>query len=103
MQMNKQKHLPLFLFVLLVTALLPPLLVVAQDEPPKQPRPAPATDQPQQTLPAAETEQSDIRQSGQQATEQTGPATGTAARPLKDFKPTEKIGADSAVSFPVDI
>jgi hypothetical protein len=103
MQMSKQKHLALFLFVLLVAVFLPPLLAVAQNDPPGEPRPATVTVQTQQAEPEVENERSDIRQNGQQATEQTGPATGITTRPLKEFKPTEKIGADSAVSFPVDI
>jgi hypothetical protein len=103
MQMSKQKHLALFLFVLLVAVFLPPLLAVAQDDPPAEPQPTPITIQTQPAEPEVETERSGIRQPGQQATEQTDPATGTTARTLKEFKPTDKIGADSAVSFPVDI
>jgi hypothetical protein len=103
MQMSKQKHLTLFLFVLLGAVFLPPLLAVAQNDPPAETQPAPVTDQTQQALPATETGQSDVQQNGRQVTEQTDPATGTAARSLKEFKPTDKIGADSAVSFPVDI
>jgi hypothetical protein len=103
MQMSKQKNLALFLFVLLVAVFLPPLLAVAQNEPPSEPQPAPVTDQTQQALPATETGQSEVQHNGQQVTEQTDPATGAAARSLKEFKPTDKIGADSAVSFPVDI
>jgi hypothetical protein len=103
MQMSKQKHLALFLFVLLAAVFLPPLLAVAQQKPPSEPRPAPVTDQPQQTSPATETDRSGIQHNGQQVTEQTGPATGTTTRSLKQYKPTEKIGADRAVSFPVDI
>jgi hypothetical protein len=99
MQMSKQKHLALFLFVLLGAVFLPSLLAVAQNDPPAEPQPAPVTEQTQQTVPEAE--------SGQPATPQgskkVDPTTGTTARSLKEFKPTEKIGADSAVSFPVDI
>ena len=99
MQMSKQKHLALFLFVLLVAVFLPPLLAVAQNDPPAEPRPAPVTDQTQQAVSEAE--------SGQPATPQgskkADPTTGTATSSLKEFKPTDKIGADSAVSFPVDI
>ena len=99
MQMSKQKHLMLFLFVLLMAVFLPPLLAVAQNDPPSEPRPAPVTDQ---TQPAVAEEEA-----GQPATPQdlkkTDPATKTEARSVKEFKPTDKIGADSAVSFPVDI
>jgi len=103
MQMNRQKHLLLFLCVLLLAIFLPPLLAVAQTDPPAEPRPAPATDQPQQALPEAQTGQPDMQQNGQQATQPTDPGAGTTAGPLREFKPTDKIGADSAVSFPVDI
>jgi hypothetical protein len=30
-------------------------------------------------------------------------ATGGIVKPIKEFKPTEQIEADSAVSFPIDI
>jgi len=38
-----------------------------------------------------------------QDAEKTYPAGTSAADPLKEFNPTDKIQADSAVSFPVDI
>ncbi len=99
MQMSKQKHLALFLFVLLAAVFLPPLLAVAQNDPPVEPQPAPVTDQTQQVLSEAESGQSAKPKDSNKA----DPTTGTAVRSLKEFKPTEKIGADSAVSFPVDI
>lgn len=99
MQMSKQKHLALFLLVLLVAVFLPPLLAVAQNDPPSEPRPAPVTDQTQQAVSEAEAAQPATPQDS----EKTDPTTGTAVRSLKEFKPTDKIGADSAVSFPVDI
>ena len=44
---------------------------------------------------------------GKTAVQTTRPATGNSSRqsgkPAPTFTPTEKIGADSAVSFPVDI
>ena len=39
----------------------------------------------------------------QQDVEKASPVTGAAVTPIKEFKPTEQIEADSAVSFPVDI
>ncbi len=99
MQMSKQKRLVLFLFGLLVAVFLPALLAVAQNDPPSEPQPAPITDQTQQVVSEVE--------SGQPATPQgskkADPTTGTATRSFKEFKPTDKLGADSAVSFPVDI
>ena len=97
--MNRQKYLLLFLVVLLAAVFLPTVLAVAQDEPPPKPRSEPVVEQPLQTAPEAET---DKAEAGQTA-EQTPPAPGTKARVLKEFKPSETIGADSAVSFPVDI
>jgi len=99
MQMSKQKHLSLFMFVLLGAVFLPALLAVAQNDPPSEPRPAPITDQTQPAAPEEEAGQSATLQDSKE----TDPATETAARSVKEFKPTDKIGADSAVSFPVDI
>lgn len=39
----------------------------------------------------------------QQDAEEAPSVTGTVVKPVKEFKPTEQIEADSAVSFPVDI
>jgi hypothetical protein len=99
MQMNKQKRLLSLLFVLLAEVSLPPILAVAQNEPPAETPPAPAANQPSQTSPQPETDQADT----QQTVKQTPAAPGTTARPIKQFIPSETIGADSAVSFPVDI
>ena len=99
MQMSKQKRVLLLLFVLQIAVFLPPFLAVAQDDPPSEPQAAPVTDQEQQ----AESETQADQSATPQDTEKTDPATGAATRSLKEFKPTDKIGADSAVSFPVDI
>lgn len=100
MQMSNKNNLLLLVIALLMAVSLPPLLAVAQSEPRQ---PAPATDQPQLEPQEAETDRPEVPQDIQQATEQPGPASGVTATPLKEFKPTDKIGADSAVSFPVDI
>ena len=99
MQMSKQKHLSLFLFVLLIAVVLPPLLAVAQDDPPSEPQPAVVTDRTRPVEGQADASQPVTRQDPTKADS----TTETAARSLKEFKPTDKIGADSAVSFPVDI
>jgi len=39
----------------------------------------------------------------QRDVEKAPPVTGAAVKPIEEFKPTEQIEADSAVSFPVDI
>ncbi len=48
-------------------------------------------------------ETSDTPQADTQTDRQTPPADTAPPRPIKEFKPSETIGADSAVSFPVDI
>ena len=59
--------------------------------------------------PAATTAQTgDVDQDAQQVEENTPPVNTPPvntppARPIKPFNPTEKIQADSAVSFPIDI
>ena len=98
MQMNKHKHLRSLLLALPVLALLaatllPVVLAQTQDEPPAQTPVVPAaTNEPEK--PSAE----EI-DSSQQAVD----PKSTASKPLKPFNPTEKIQADSAVAFPVDI
>ncbi len=99
MQMSKQKHRSLFMFVLLGAVFLPSLLAVAQNDPQADPRPAPVTDQTQQAVSEVDSDQSATLQDSKE----TDPASETMARSVKEFKPTDKIGADSAVSFPVDI
>ena len=100
MQMSKRIHLSLSLIVFLVAIGLPPLPALAQDEPRQ---PAAEKEQPQQEPQEAGADGVEDLQKQQQETDQTGAATGVTAMPLKKFEPTDKIGADSAVSFPVDI
>ena len=100
MQMSKRKHPGFFLLVLLTLVLVPPLLALAQNEPRQ---PVPATSQPPQKPQEAEADRPGGPQDAQQGSEQAAPGTGLTAKPLKEFTPTDKIGADSAVSFPVDI
>ena len=38
-----------------------------------------------------------------EAVEKAPAASAATPRPIKEFKPTDKIEADSAVSFPIDI
>ena len=57
------------------------------------------------TLFAAVAEE-DTAKAAQQAPQQPGPADSGKPKtpaPAKTFTPSEKVGADSAVSFPVDI
>ena len=104
MQMNKlqrQARKPRILrtLVLLVAVFLTPLLIAVEDEPPTQPQPAPAVEQQQQSASDTETDST----KPQPAAAPAPPATDTAAKPIKPYKPSETIGADSAVSFPIDI
>ena len=104
MQMNNQTHkqwLPTLLatVVLIAAALLAPLLAGAEQNPPAETAPAAEVRQTQQTPPKPGAETSKQQQTGQQSP----PDTGIPAKTVKPFNPSETIGADSAVSFPVDI
>jgi hypothetical protein len=104
MQMNKQKHqrparCVLLGCLLLTGALFAPVLAGAENEPPAQAEAEPVAKQQQAASAEAVTDKTKTQQAAGQA-----PAAGdAAARPVQQFKPTDKIGADSAVSFPVDI
>ena len=93
-------QLALLALVLLTVALLPKVLAGAADQPVNDKPPVPVVTQPQ---PGTIEAPSDTNAA------QKPPVTGTAvrpatmAKPVKGFKPSETIGADSAVSFPVDI
>ena len=98
MQMNKHIHLRSLLLALpalalLATVLLPVVLAQSQDQSPTQAPTTPVTEAATAEPPGTETE------SKQQP---TNPGS-TKSKPLKTFKPTEKIQADSAVAFPIDI
>jgi len=107
--MNKQKQsrlVPLvwLVLVLLVTGLLPPLLIGAENDPPGDDQTTAPTEEEQAALPEDETKTQQTPQTTVQAPSATGPSTtAPASKPLKNFKPSEEIGADSAVSFPIDI
>ena len=109
MRMNKQKQYRLapliwLALVLLVTGLVPPLLIGAENEPPADVQATAETEEPQAESSNAETNKQQAPQTTTQSPSTTGPSTtGSAAKPLKNFKPSEEIGADSAVSFPIDI
>ena len=104
MRMNKQKQYRLapliwLALVLLVTGLVPPLLIGAENDPPADVPATAETEEPQAKSSNAETN----KQQAPQTTAQSPSTTGSAAKSLKNFKPSEEIGADSAVSFPIDI
>jgi hypothetical protein len=84
--------------VLLTVLLLPLVLIGAETDPPVDDK-LPVTGIPQVGL---KTPQSVIIGAAKSAL-QTPPSSTPTPKPVKQFKPTDKIGADSAVSFPVDI
>jgi hypothetical protein len=97
MQMNKLKQLMLIslpMLILLAVSYLPQDLAAQDNEQPVPANPVPVTEEPRQTPAEPETD------SGEKPTP-TAPARAT--KPIKNFKPSETIGADSAVAFPIDI
>jgi hypothetical protein len=106
MQMNNQKYLRLALAVLLAAAFMPSVLTGAENEPQPETPSVPVAGQqqdPAQADTGAGDPQGDLQQTAGQTSEQPPPVTAATTPPVRNFKPTEKIGADSAVSFPVDI
>jgi hypothetical protein len=119
MRMNKQKQYRLapliwLALVLLVTGLLPPLLIGAENDPLADDQTTTTSEDAQAESSNAETNTQQAPQTPAQTPSATGPSTtvpsstgasttSPAAKPLKNFKPSEEIGADSAVSFPIDI
>ena len=96
MPMNKLKYhrvIPLFLLVAVSMA----VLAAGTDNQAAEPTPAVTPiENSEQTSPQA----GDVVPETPEAVEKTPAAT---PRPIKEFKPTDKIEADSAVSFPIDI
>lgn len=109
MRMNKQKKYRLapliwLALVLLVTGLLPPLLIGAEKDPPADDQTATTSEEAQSASSSVETNTQQTPQTPAQSPSTTGPSTtAPVAKPLKNFKPSEEIGADAAVSFPIDI
>jgi hypothetical protein len=109
MRMNKQKQVRLapliwLALVLLVTGLLPPLLIGAENDPPADDQTTTTSEEAQAASPDVETSTQQAPQTTAPLPSTTGPATTVpVAKPLKNFKPSEEIGADGAVSFPIDI
>ena len=99
MLMNKQKYHRLIL-LLLLAAFSMPVLTAVTENPASESTPA---ETPSEEPAATATQAGDVDQETQQG-EQTSPPVNTPpAKPIKPFIPTEKIQADSAVSFPIDI
>jgi hypothetical protein len=102
MLMNKHTLPRLVLIVALLAAFAPLVLTGAENDQADQ-TPAVQVPQEQQQAPVGtDTDNGDPQTSGQPTSGQTPPA-GVKSPSLKTFNPTEKIQADSAVAFPVDI
>ena len=98
MLMSRQKKSrPLLLLFAVISLSVMAADTENQPSDPVQPGDVPETSS--QPLPQT----GDAEPETQQDAETTPPVTGAAVKPLKEFKPTEQIEADSAVSFPVDI
>jgi hypothetical protein len=98
MPMNKLTYhrlIPLLLLAVVAVS----VLAAGADNPASVPNQAAKAEETAQTRPAAD----GVGPDTQKAAEQSPPVSGAAAGPVKEFKPTEKIEADSAVSFPIDI
>ena len=97
MQMSSSKPFNVIAGLVLTGFLLlaPLMLAVAETEPAGK-------DNPEQPPVAQKPDEQAAEQAAEPASSaaQTPPAK---ARPVNEFKPTEKIGADSAVAFPIDI
>ena len=102
MQLSKQKKSGLILLLFAVVS----LAVMAADTENQSSDPAQSGDVPEitpQTPPQSPPQTGDGEPETQQDVEKAPPVTVAPAKPIKEFKPTEQIEADSAVSFPVDI
>lgn len=98
MQMNRQKKRgPILLLFAIVSLAVMAAENENQPSDPAQPGDIPETSS--QPTPQADKGEPDT----QQGEDKAPPETGAAVKSIKEFKPTEQIEADSAVSFPVDI
>jgi hypothetical protein len=101
MQMNKQnrRRLTLASFLAVLVLLIAAVSSSAAENEPLKQQPEPAAQKPAETSAETTIDPAKTPQTGQPAPA----AAGTAATPIKQFEPSEKIGADSAVAFPIDI
>ena len=99
MQMNEQSHHRLILSLLLAAISIPVIAAGPESQTSTENQTTVPSEEVTQAPPEADKSTPDT----QQAAEKTPPASGAAVTPLKEFTPTEKIDADSAVSFPIDI
>jgi len=101
MPMNNQMLRWLLVWALVTGFCLPPVMAWMEPDNSLPPTPQTSASEAQKTALQTGTDNSNAAQNAPQAP--PVPSVDTASRPLEEFKPTEEIGADSAVSFPVDI
>lgn len=99
MPINRQKYPRLILLSLLTAVSIPVMVAGTENQASATTQAGAVTEEPAPTTQEAE----EVGTDPQQAEEKTPPVSGAAVKPVKPFKPTEKIEADSAVSFPIDI
>ena len=99
MQMNKLKYHQLIPLLLLVVISISVLAAGAGNQEPESTQAATPSDEPKEPS----TGEDDTTPDTQQDAEAPPPASAPASKPIKPFNPTEKIQADSAVTFPIDI
>ena len=99
MLINKQKYHRLIL-LLLMAAFSMPVLTAVTENPASEPTQAETS--PEEPAPTA-AQTGDVDQDRQKGEQISPPVNTPPAKPIKPFNPTEKIQADSAVSFPIDI
>ena len=98
MPMNKKTCQRLLLILLLVAVINPSLAADTEKRDSASNQPATQSADPAQT--PAETDEEAPRETD---AEKAPPGSEAAVEPLKEFKPSDTIQADSAVSFPIDI
>ena len=99
MQMSRQKKSGPVLLLLAVVS----LVVMAADTENQSSDPANQSEAVPESSSQSPPQTGDGEPETQQDVEKAPPVTGAAVKTIKEFKPTEQIEADSAVSFPVDI
>ena len=99
MLMNKQNYHRLIL-LLLLAAFSMPVLTAVTENPASEPT---GTETPSEEPAPTAAQTGDVDQDAQQGEQTSLPVNTPPAKPIKPFNPTEKIQADSAVSFPIDI
>jgi len=96
MRMSKVLRRDILILALIIVVLLPPVLGWTQTDNNEQ-------DKPPASKISTGSDQEETQKLDQSKETSPVPPPGKGGKPLKEFKPTEKIAADSAVSFPIDI